>query len=612
MESGFSFTPLQPFERQTLPAIFLSATERFGAVDAVQFRRGGSWQAYTFAEVRERVEALAASLDVLGVAPGDRVAVITENRPEWTITDFAVLCMGAIDAPLYPTLLPAQLAYILNDCGARVAVVSSREQYDKLQRVRAEMPALEHIILMDAPAEGMDALSFEELVAAGGRLLDAGRRADFEARARAVAPEDVATIIYTSGTTGHPKGVVLTHYNLAAMVAATGQHGSLPLSPGDTALSMLPVSHVFERAVDYYYWDQGATIAFAESVKTAAEALKHVRPHAMVSVPRLFEKIYQSVQNQKGKKAQVVQWAVGVGKRVVDARLAGRAPSLLDQLQHKAADRLVYAKVREQVGGRIRTFISGGAPLPGDVARFFIAAGMPIHEGYGLTETSPVLAANRPGQIRIGSVGVPYPGVELRLEESGEIVARTPGLMQGYWNRPDMTAEVIAEGGWFHTGDIGRLEPGGFLSITDRLKDLIVTSGGKNIAPQPIERCAVESPFVSQAILLGDRRPYTVMLVAPDWERLSQWAVEQGIAVQDRMQAVRDARLQEFLEQEVLGRLSGFAKYELPRRLSVLAEEFTLEMGLLTPSLKIKRRAVEEYYRQLIDSLYRDRFSLET
>ena len=398
---------------------------------------------------------------------------------------------------------------------------------------------------------------------------------------------------------------MLTQGNLAYMVAATRQHGSVPASPGEVALSLLPLSHVLERAASLYFWDAGVVIAYAESMEAVAANLLEVRPHVMVSVPRLFEKIHHRVVGGGGVRGRIARWATDVGSRVVDRRLDGRPPSAADALRLRLADRLVFRKLREKTGGRLRSYISGGAPLAPDVARLFFAAGMPIYEGYGLTETSPVLAVNQPEAVRLGTVGRPYPDVEIRIGPEQEILARTPGLMKGYWKNPDATDAAVDPEGWFHTGDIGALSPDGFLRITDRLKDLVVTAGGKNIAPQPIELHATRSPYVAQAVMIADRRPFPVLLVVPDWERMEEWASVEGVALDDRSDAASDERVVRFLETETLGRMDRFARHETPKRIAVLDSELTVEDGLLTPTLKVRRRAVEGRFAPVVEALYR-------
>ena len=598
--------PLPPFANDTLTKVFFHAIDDLGGPDALLYKAGSEWKSLSHQEVERRVTRFAAALDSLGVGPGDRVAILSENRPEWAIADFAVLCLGAADVPIYATLPPQQIAYILQDAGVKVICVSTPAQLEKVLEIRGQVPTLKSIILFDAqrPAEGV--LSYATLLEEGQKRLDEGALAAFRKRALSIAPDDLATLIYTSGTTGHPKGVMLTHYNIASNVEAVRRHGVLDMGRGDVALSFLPLSHSFERMVDYYYWNSGATIAYVDAVEKVAESLVETRPHVVAAAPRVFEKIYGKVMGATGLKRVIVRWAKRVGESGVAERIAGRADGPRG-VAEKLADRLVFAKLRARTGGRIRVFVSGSAPLSADIARFFWAAGIPVVEGYGLTETSPVLTVNRPGAVKLGSVGLPLPGTELRIAANGEILARGPQIMKGYWKRDDATAEVIDEEGWFHTGDIGEIDPQGFLTITDRLKNLLVTAGGKNIAPQPIENQVAMSPYIAQVVMLGDKRPFPTLLIVPDFDNLAQWARGKGIDETDRVALSRDPRVHEHLEQEAFSRLHGLARYEMPKKIAVIPREFTIDSGELTPSLKVKRRAVEEHYRNVIEGMYADK-----
>ncbi|HTO74259.1 MAG TPA: long-chain fatty acid--CoA ligase [Gemmatimonadales bacterium] len=593
--------PIRRIERDTITKIFYGGVDRVGGTEAIRFKRDGIWRSLTYREVEQRVARVAALLDSWGLAPGDRVAILSENRPEWAVADYATLALGGVVVPIYPTLPSDQIAFLLKNSGARFILVSTAEQADKIRAVRDQLPALERVVAFDPPA-----------LSAGTNVLEPPQDAEpdlawfreLRRRAQTVAPGALATIIYTSGTTGVPKGAMLTHFNIAAMIAASGQHGTLPAGHGDVALSFLPLSHIFERACDYYLWDCGTIIAYAESIQAVPANLLEVRPQLMVSVPRLFDKVYTKVMGAPGFKGRLLRWAAGVGTMVVDARAADQPASLWLRLQYSAADLLVFRKIRHLMGGRLRTMISGGAPLSATVAKFFHAAGLPIYEGYGLTETSPVLAANRPGEFRLGSVGLPYPGVELAVAGNGEILARGPSVMQGYWNNVPATREAIDADGWFHTGDVGEFDQQGFLRITDRIKDLIVTAGGKKVAPQPIEGRTTLSPFIAHAIMVGDQRPFPTMLVIPDFERLILWATEHGLPVADRSLLCREPTVVELLEQEALGRLQDLAQFERPKRIGVVAEELTVDSGLLTPTLKVKRRLVEHRFHKLIEALY--------
>ncbi|HEX6746294.1 MAG TPA: long-chain fatty acid--CoA ligase [Longimicrobium sp.] len=596
--------PLAPVERDTLLKLFLGAVDRYGRPDAMQHKAGGAWRTISHHELEARVARLAAGLADAGVGAGDRVAILSENRPEWMMADFAVLGIGGVDVPLYPTLPANQAAYILKDCGAKAVFVSTAAQLAKVQEIRGDLPDLRLVVSFDDPAGAEGVRRFDEVMDAGQRSIDAGRfTPGYRERAAQVTRDDVATLIYTSGTTGAPKGVMLTHWNLCSNVAACRQHDVLDPQPGDVALSFLPLSHVFERMVDYWYFDSGIGIAYAESIEKVADNLGEVRPTVAVSVPRVFEKIYAKVMGATGVKKAIVGWARKTGEAVVDARLAGREPGGALAFQHRLADRLVFSKLRARTGGRLRTFISGGAPLAPGIAKFFWAAGLPIYEGYGLTETSPVIAVNKPAKWRIGTVGPIVPGVEAAIDEEGEILTRGPHVMKGYWNNPDATAEVIDDDGWFHTGDIGELQDG-FLRITDRLKNIIVTAGGKNVAPAPMENLAAMSPFVAQVVMIGDRRAFPSLLVVPDYEHLDAWAAAQGIATGDHAALAREPKVRELFERETLGRLTGFARYEVPKKVLVIPDEFTIDNGLLTPKLSIKRHLVEKKYADEIEALY--------
>jgi long-chain acyl-CoA synthetase len=433
--------PLRPFERDTLPKLFFQAIDRFDRPDAMRYKASGQWHTLSHREIERQVTQLAAALSEAGIQKGDRIAILSENRPEWAITDYAALGLGITDAPLYPTLPANQIEYILNDCEAKAILLSTREQLDKIHEIKDRVPSLQHIVIFDGAGrlpEGV--VGFDEFLKQGQQAIDAGRFTDFRERALAVGRDDLATLIYTSGTTGNPKGVMLTHYNLASNIAAVHQHDVIALQPGTKVLSFLPLSHVFERMVDYYYFDTGVSVAYAESIDKVADNLLEVQPEYMVSVPRLFEKIYAKVMGATGVKRVLVMWAKGVGEAFAEQQLAGEQPSGALALKYGIADKLVFSKLRERTGGQLKAAISGGAPLSGEIAKFFFAAGLPVYEGYGLTETSPVLTANRPGAVRLGSVGRPVPGTEIRIDTTGEILARGPQIMKGYWNNEQATA----------------------------------------------------------------------------------------------------------------------------------------------------------------------------
>jgi len=591
----------------TLVELFLEATDRSPEGAALRFHEGGEWKTLTHAEVLGGVAEVAASLRALGLERGDRAAILSPNRPEWALADYGCLSAGVVDVPIYTTLTGSQVAFMLRNSGARLIFVADGEQLEKVDTIREECEALEWVVVFDAP----DSLPERTLSWADFRARGSGEALEPEAfrkEALSARPEDTATILYTSGTTGDPKGVMLSHRNLHSNVRACQR--LLPIDQNDATLSFLPLSHVFQRMVDYLLFNRGCVIAYARSLETVGEDLKSVRPTVVVSVPRLYEKVYARVTESTGAKGLLVGWARRAGDRWAEARLAGREPGLLTSLRYRIAHKLVFSKIYEGVGGRLRYFVSGGAPLSPEINRFFFSAGIVILEGYGLTETSPVTNVNSPedfpSNFRIGTVGKPVPGTEIRIAEDGEILVRGPQVMKGYFQAPDATREMIDEEGWLSTGDIGELDEEGFLRITDRKKDLLVTAGGKNVAPQPIENRLRKNAFVEQAVLLGDRRKFLSLLLVPDFSALEGWAREQGVTFSERADLLEDGRVQKHLEAEVTRELADLSRVELPKKILLLEEEFTIEDGSLTPTQKVRRKAVEERYREAIEALYEE------
>ncbi|MDX2193742.1 MAG: long-chain fatty acid--CoA ligase [Gemmatimonadales bacterium] len=592
---------------RTLTELFLGAVSRGNRPGvAMRHKRDGRWVDVPHAELLAKVEALTVALRELGVRPGDRVGLMAENRPEWAIVDYACLCARAMDVPIYPTLPGRQVAYILNDAGVEVLFASTKAQVEKARAIRGDVPALRHVIALDADAAGGDVRTLDAVLADGRAAL--ARHAGWREEALAAEPGELATLIYTSGTTGDPKGVMLTHANLVSNVVAAIE--ALAIDDRDECLSFLPLSHIFERMAGHYLMlHQGVVINYAGGIETVAPDMLEVKPTVMLSVPRLYEKIHARVlegaRNSGAVKRALFAWALRTGLAWSEHVLTGkRVPAALD-LQQRVADRLVFAKIRERTGGRVRTFVSGGAPLNPEVARFFFAAGLPILEGYGLTETSPVITVNRSARVKIGTVGPTLPGVEVRIAEDGEILTRGPHVMRGYWHKPEATAEVLAADGWFHTGDIGELDGDGFLRITDRKKDLIVTAGGKNIAPQPIENLAKTSRFVSNAVMIGDRRKFPVMLVVPQLEPLKLWAEHERLLFQNDADLVALPEVQAKMDRELRKVLRDLAQFEMPKKFLLLPHDFTIEAGELTPKLSVRRRVIEERYREPIEALYR-------
>jgi long-chain acyl-CoA synthetase len=594
-------------EPSTLTRLFFEAVEKYDAPLAYQYKKDGKYVPISHKEVLKRVRAVSLALGALGVKRGDRVGIMSENRPEWALADWACLCSGLTDVPIYPTLPAEQVVHPLNDSGAVVLFVSTPAQAEKALSVKAQLKTVRQVVSFVEPAPpGVD-MTFRQLEESGAALDTEARAKEWKAGALTVKPDDLATLIYTSGTTGLPKGVMLTHDNIASNVLAS--RSKVPVIAGQVALSFLPLSHIFERMGDYLFFACGVSIAYAESIDTVPLNLTEVKPHFAMAVPRLFEKMYARVLENAlsggAVKARIFRWAVKVADRWADATLAGRTPGGFLGWQYGIAQKLVFSKLKERTGGRLRYFVSGGAPLAPSINKFFYAAGLKILEGYGLTETSPVIAVNGDDAFRIGTVGKPVAGVEVRIGGDGEILTRGPHVMKGYYNNPQATAEAIDKDGWFATGDIGVLEDG-FLRITDRKKDIIVTAGGKNIAPQPIENAVKLSKFVLQAVMIGDKRKYPVMLVVPNWDNLEKWATIKNIAWTDRKQLIAMPAIQAKMEQEVLGQLGGLAKFESPKKVGLLEHDFTIERGELTPKMSVKRRVVDQSYKALIDSLYEE------
>ena len=581
--------------------------------------RGESIDATSTQDLFGRIRELSLGIASFGIDTGDRVAIISESRPDWVMCDMAILARGAVTVPIYPTLSPQQFRYILSDCGAKLVIVSNAQQAEKVQEVRHLVPEIEAVIVMDAPASDTrsSVLSLEDVVRRGHAHMAAewGSGKEFRERARAVAPEQLATIIYTSGTTGEPKGVMLSHANLVSNLYAA--RDVLDLTQDDVALSFLPLSHSFERMASFLYLFTGTSMIFAENMETIGRDIALVKPTMITAVPRVYEKmqarIIEKAQAGPQAKAKIFKWAVKVGRRRARAILRGKRVNPITAMQARVADRLVFSKIRAGVGGRLRIAVSGSAPLPLSVMEFFTGIGMPIVEGYGLTETAPILTVNPPKALRAGSVGVAVRDVEIRIAPDGEILARGKNVMLGYYNKPEATAEVLRDG-WFHTGDIGRVDERGYISITDRKKDVLVTSGGKKIAPQPLENTLKRSPLVSEAVILGDRRNFAVALIVPDFAGLERRLRDLGRPPEDldtmspdaaRAALVRRADVVGLYEELVNGLNRDLAQFERIKKFTLLPREFSIDSGELTPTLKVKRRVVEEKWRDAIEELYR-------
>jgi len=589
----------------TLTKLFFDSVSKFNRPDALQVKVAGAYKPISHTEVANRVRHAARGLSSLGVTRGDRVAILSENRPEWAIADFACLTAGLTDVPIYPTLPADQIAYILKDSGAVAIFVSNKSQAEKIREIRSQVPALKSVIGFDE-TPGLTNMSIAELEKRGSEGETSLSIATYKEDALTVKPDDLATLIYTSGTTGAPKGVMLTHDNIYSNVAASMK--AIPFEGRDVGLSFLPLSHIFERMAGHYMmFATGTSIAYAESIDTVPINMQEVRPTLVLSVPRLYEKMYARVLEAALTggflKKKIFFWARGVAERWANEKLAGKEPGWLLARQYAIAQKLVFSKLKGRTGGRLRYFVSGGAPLAPEINKFFYAAGLEILEGYGLTETSPVIAVNTPENFRIGTVGKLIDGVEVKIAADGEILTRGPHVMKGYYNKPEATREAIEPDGWFHTGDIGELRDG-FLAITDRKKDIIVTAGGKNIAPQPLENKVKTNKYVAQAVMLGDKRKFPSMLIVPNFDQLEKWAMKRNIIWTDRAQLLRMPTIQAKMEQEVNKELAGAAHFEVPKKIGLIEHDFSIEKGELTPTLKVKRRAIDKTYKALIDSLY--------
>jgi long-chain acyl-CoA synthetase len=562
----------------------------------------GQWQPISSDQMYQRVRAAAEAFLSWGAQKGDRIALIGENRWEWAVSDFASLAIGAVDVPIYPTLTGEQVAALMRDAGCRIAVVSNRLQFDKLNAVRSQT-ALERIVIMDSAAPPEGAIAFSELMA-GADARGSERDPIFDALVKSIEPKDLATLIYTSGTTGEPKGVVLTHGNIAANqnYASVDFH----FDPTDALISFLPLSHVTARALDYVMYSYGVQVAYCSKFDKLPQAMKEIRPTVLVGVPRVYEKIREAVEHRASLspvKKRILAWALRVGAKHRDTVYDGRKPTAL---LWKLADKLAYSKVREAFGGRVRIFVSGGAPLGIDTAKWFASVGIALWEGYGLTETSPLIALDTPLRHRMGSVGQLLGNVECKIAPDGELLVRAQSVFAGYWQKPEASAESFDTEGFFRTGDVGHLDEDGFLFITDRKKELLKTSGGKLVAPQPIESKLQNSLLVAHAALVGDKHKFISVLLEPNFPALEDWARQHGVEASKHEELVADPRVIALYGEVVREANLGLANFETLKRFRVVAEEWTAETGELTPSMKLKRRAITARYGAVIDALYAD------
>ena len=578
---------------RTVNDLFYRVVDR--RADRVMLYRDSSrWTAISATQLYRSTAGVARALLDWKISKGDRIAILGENRPEWAIADFAAMLLGAVDVPIYPTLTQEQVAHLLRDSGARVVFVSTQAQLDKILAIREQTP-VEHVVVMD-PIDNPRAARMDELIRGGPE----GRDLALDSIARAMVPDDLATLLYTSGTTGVPKGVMLTHGNLACNFSCS--LSEFGLKAGETSVSFLPLSHITARHVDYALLHEGISLAYCPFIEQLPQALQEIHPAIFVAVPRVYEKIRLQAEHtaRTFAKRHILEWALAVGREHREEILAGATPT---SWSWRMADRIVFSQIRQGMGGLVRIYISGGAPLGRELAEWYADAGIRIHEGYGLTETSPVIAVNTPKFHRIGTVGRPLANVEVRIADDGEILVRGPSVFRAYWNLPKESAEAFAAG-FFKTGDIGNLDADGYLSVTDRKKDLIKTSGGKFIAPQPIEATLKDNALVAEALVLGDMRKFPAVLILPYFPLLEDWANTNAVTFSNRTELVRDPRVQALYEGIVEGVNANLARFEKLKKTIVLSEEFSIAGGTLTPTLKLRRRAVEARHRAEIDRLY--------
>lgn len=594
---------------ETLTQLFDRSVKAHSKRPALRWKQGERWRDWTYKELDEKVSAFANGLLALGLEPGDRLAIFSKNNPQWAVADWASVTHGFVTVPIYDTLTEEAAAYILNDSDARVVVVQTEDHLNKIRKVRKKVPKLRHVVVIQElfekslqPGEHL----FDQVYALG-KNLPKTRQGERAALKQKVKPESIASIVYTSGTTGEPKGALLTHGNFASN--CSGALECVPIDPGYVSLSFLPLSHVFERMGGHFTMIKaGGTIAYAESIEKVPENLVEVRPHVVFSVPRLYEKLYARIQDQVRKgsflKRYFFRKAVAVGEQYVHEKYDLKVENPATLRKWKKYDKLVFSKLKQRVGGRLEFFVSGGAPLSPEIHKFFTAAGLPILQGYGLTETSPVVAVNRLTAMRIGSVGPPISAAEIQIAEDGEILVRGPMVFKGYHGKREATKEVFTDDGFFRTGDIGHLDEDGFLFITDRKKELIILSNGKNVAPQPIENALKTKRGIAQAVIIGNNRPFISALLAPDFEALSDYAKDNGIAGSAPEVLVKHPKVRELFDQHVREVNETLNRYEQVKKYDVLAAELTQESGELTPTLKIKRRVVDEKYAPVIAGLY--------
>lgn len=600
--------PLLPGEPQTLAELFLKAAEKHNRSDALNYKKEGEWRSISSSEMISRIGNIALGLYSLGLRKGDKAAILAGNSPEWTLADAACQFAGIIDAPIYTTSAPNSVRYILYDSEAKVLFLRDKAAFERISEVLADCLALQKLVFFDITGVSSEkAISLDELEAVGEglKLKDPKLLPDLS---DTVKPGDIATLIYTSGTTGEPKGVILTHSNIISNVIDAGE--KFTLSKSDVPLSVLPLSHIFERSSMYLYILNGMAVHYAESVDKVPDNLREVRPTILVGVPRIFEKVYAKAKFRAartgGRKEKIFDWAIEIAKDYAFRNAMDKPISYSLAVRHAVADKLVFSRLRDFFGGKLRSCITGGAALSDDIYLIFTGAGIEIMQGYGLTETSPVITSNNPIDVRLGTVGKPIRNVKVRIAEDGEIEVLGPGVMLGYYRKDEATREAFTTDGWFRTGDIGILDADGFLSITDRKKELFKTSGGKYIAPSPIEQMICSSRFVNQAVLVGNERKFAAALIVPNFELLESYARIKGIKLSTARELCESQDIIDLLERQIAYATRELSGYEKVKKIVLLENEFTVDGGELTPTLKIRRRILDEKYKDVIDKIYKD------
>lgn len=605
---AFKRIPLYPDEPQTLAEIFLQARQKHPRKDALNYKTGGKWEKISSDEMISRAENIALGLYALGLQQGDKAAILAANSPEWTLADAGCQFAGIVDVPVYTTLAPNSVCYIINDSGAKVLFLQDEETFERIKEILPECDSIEKIIFFNEPERKPEnSVSLEELESKGAQLKaeNPGLISDL---IKTIKTDEVATLIYTSGTTGEPKGVMLTHQNLISNVIDAGE--KYEFSEKDIPLSVLPLSHVFERTGMYLYIFNGMGVFYAESIEKTPDNLQEVRPTIFVGVPRIFEKVYAKARLKAAQdsslKEKIFNWAIEVGKEFAYQNEKKQPIPRFLAIKHSLADRIIFSKMRQFFGGRLRACITGGAALSDDIWLIFTGAGIPIMQGYGLTETSPVISSNNPINARLGTVGKPIRNVEVRIAEDGEIEVRGPNVMQGYYKKEKATREAFTEDGWFRTGDIGEINGDGFLKITDRKKELFKTSGGKYIAPSPIEQMIKASRFVSQVVLIGNERKFAAALIVPNFEQLKNYARIKNLDLKTPKELCQNEQIHNLFERQIENLTKDLSQYEKVKKFVLLENELTVESGELTPTLKIKRRVIDEKYKNLIEKIYSD------